>query len=67
MTTTVGRAKMEDLVMSQDTGGETMPKELLDLKFRYGELVDEEGLGSGVVAFGLIEETKMLKAKLNPE
>ncbi|KAF1843229.1 uncharacterized protein K460DRAFT_407592 [Cucurbitaria berberidis CBS 394.84] len=63
MATTVGRTQMEDLAIAHQTSnnGDYKSKELMDLRVRYGELVDAEGVGTGLAAFGTIEETKMLR------
>ncbi|OAL55276.1 hypothetical protein IQ07DRAFT_627422, partial [Pyrenochaeta sp. DS3sAY3a] len=51
MSSTVGRTQMEDLVIaSQRSGGKGgKNQDLLDMKIRYGELVDEGGEGTGVM------------------
>ena len=61
MTATTGRTKMENLVRAQHIDKDSLPKDLLDLKIRYGELLDEEGVGTGVAGFGTEEETKLLR------
>jgi hypothetical protein len=61
MTATTGRTRMEDLVVAQHIDNDDLPKELLDLQVRYGELLDAEGVGTGVAGFGTVEETKLLR------
>jgi hypothetical protein len=61
MTATTGRTQMEDLVIAQQIDKDNIPKELLDLEVRYGELLDAEGVGTGVAGFGTVEETKLLR------
>jgi hypothetical protein len=60
MTSTTGRTKMEGIVRTHHINGDNLPQELLDLEIRYGELVDIEGIGTGVTGFGTIQETKTL-------
>jgi hypothetical protein len=61
MTATTGRTIMEDLVVAQHIDNDSLPKELLDLEIRYGELLDAEGVGTGIAGFGTVEETKLLR------
>jgi hypothetical protein len=61
MTATTGRTRMEDLVVAQHIDKDNLPEELLDLEIRYGELLDAEGVGTGVAGFGTVEETKLLR------
>jgi hypothetical protein len=61
MTATTGRTMMEDLVTAQHIDNDNLPKELLDLEIRYGELLDADGVGTGVAGFGTVEETKLLR------
>lgn len=63
MTTNVGRTKVEDLIMEHyvSHNRDSVPGVLLDLKIRYGELIDENGVGKGVAGFGTEEETRMLR------
>ena len=63
MTTTTGRTNMEELTIAHKRyiDGDNVPRELLDLKVRYGELVDDEGVCTGIAGFGTMEETKMLR------
>jgi hypothetical protein len=61
MTATTGRTRMEDLVTAQHIDNDNLPEELLDLEIRYGELLDAEGVGTGVAGFGTVEETKLLR------
>ncbi|OAL56202.1 hypothetical protein IQ07DRAFT_626316 [Pyrenochaeta sp. DS3sAY3a] len=63
MTTNVGRTKAEDLITEHyiSHNGDNVPDVLLDLKIRYGELIDESGVGKGIAGFGTEEETRMLK------
>ncbi len=63
MATTIGRTQMEELVIALQTSSDTekIEKDILNLKVRYGELVDDEGVGTGVAGFGTTEETKLLR------
>jgi hypothetical protein len=61
MTATTGRTRMEDLVVAQHIDKDNLPEELLDLEIRYGELLDADGVGTGVAGFGTVEETKLLR------
>lgn len=63
ITSRVGRTKIEELILEHHTSYtcDTIPKELLDLKIRYGELVDNEGVSTGVAGFGTEEETMILR------
>ena len=61
MTATSGTTKMEDLVRVQHIDRDKLPKKLLHLEVRYGELLDEEGVGTGVAGFGTVEETRLLR------
>jgi hypothetical protein len=60
MTATTGRTRMEDLTQAQHFDQDKLPKELLDLKIRYGELLDVDGTGTSVAGFGTVDETKLL-------
>jgi hypothetical protein len=61
MTATTGRTEMEELVIRHDVEGKGASKELLDLKIRYGELVDGEGVSTGRAGFGMVGETIPLR------
>jgi hypothetical protein len=61
MTATTSRTRMEDLVVAQHIDQDNLPEELLNLEVRYGELLDSEGVGTGVAGFGTVEETKLLR------
>ncbi len=63
MTTAIGRTRMEELATDLQTSSDTrkIEEELLSLKVRYGELVDGEGVGTGIAGFGTKEETKLLR------
>jgi hypothetical protein len=61
MTATTGRTRMEGLVVAQHIDNDNLPKELLDLEVRYGELLDAQGVGTGVAGFGTVEETKLVR------
>lgn len=63
MTSSIGRTKLEELVIEyyNTHDGDRVPKALLDLNIRYGELIDEEGVGTGIAAFGTEEETRTLQ------
>ncbi|KAH7121138.1 hypothetical protein B0J11DRAFT_438407 [Dendryphion nanum] len=64
MSTTTGRT-MEALAVSHQRSLDDgyRPKGLLDLEVRYGELVDDAGVGTGVEGFGTVEETKVLRRR----
>ena len=59
MTTTVGRTQMEELAIALQTGDnpENITKELLNLRVRYGELIDGAGIRTGSAGFGTEQET----------
>jgi hypothetical protein len=63
MATTSGRTRMETLAAAQGScfDANNVPKDLLDLEVRYGELVDVEGVYMGIAGFGTIQETKTLR------
>lgn len=63
MTSTVGRTEMEDLAVAHQAkmDGDNVPKDLLKLKIRYGELIDGEGMGTGLAGFGTENETNVLR------
>jgi hypothetical protein len=46
MTATARRTKMEDLTRAQNFDQVRLPEELLDLKIRYRELLDVDGIGT---------------------
>ncbi|KAH7380144.1 hypothetical protein BKA66DRAFT_609988 [Pyrenochaeta sp. MPI-SDFR-AT-0127] len=58
---TTGRTEMERVIVEHHVTGESVPKEVLNMKIRYGELVDGEGVGTGRAGFGMLEETRPLK------
>lgn len=67
MMATRGRTEMEKLVLEQGVVGTgELPKELLEMKIRFGELVGEEGTGMGMrraVTFATIGETMPLRRR----
>ncbi|OAL47288.1 hypothetical protein IQ07DRAFT_623588 [Pyrenochaeta sp. DS3sAY3a] len=66
MATNVGRTKLEELVREHypSYNGDQVPDVLLNLKIRFGELVNEDGAGDGLAGFGTEEETRLLKKRL---
>lgn len=62
-TTTHGESKMNQLARRACLGGESnLPKELLDLKVRFGEVDRQSGQGHRFAAFGTEDETRVLLA-----
>jgi hypothetical protein len=47
----------------EDEEEESVREELLSMKIRYGELVDEGGVGTGHAGFGTLAETRPLGSK----
>jgi hypothetical protein len=62
MMTTTGDTEMSRSVQGGSLGGSgNAPKELLELKVRFGKLVDQEGAAStGRYGFGTADETELL-------
>jgi hypothetical protein len=60
MKSTTDRTEMEDLVVKDNAESSFASKRLLELKIRYGELNDAEGVGTGRAAFGMEGETRPL-------
>jgi hypothetical protein len=62
MMTTTGDTEMSRSVQGSSLGGSgNAPKELLELKVRFGKLVDQEGTAStGTYGFGTVDETEIL-------
>jgi hypothetical protein len=65
MKSTTGRTEMEELVIKDNAEGKFASQELLDLKVRYGELVDTDGVSTGRAAFGTEGETRPLRKDWN--
>jgi hypothetical protein len=65
VTTNTGRTEMERLIEKdkEDEEEESVREELLSMKIRYGELVDEGGVGTGHAGFGTLAETRPLGSK----
>lgn len=61
VTATTGRTEMERVIVENHVEGDSVAKEVLNMKIRYGELVDGEGVGTGRAGFGMVEETRPLK------
>ena len=65
MKSTTGRTEMEELVIKDNAEGKFASRELLDLRVRYGELVDSDGVSTGRAAFGTERETRPLRKDWN--
>ena len=65
MMTTTGDTSMRRAVRSGSTGGkENAPQALLDMKVRFGELINEgEAAGARSYGFGTMEETRALERR----
>ncbi|KAL1792233.1 hypothetical protein ACET3X_009984 [Alternaria dauci] len=68
-TTTTGRTEMAKLIESntEEDGKEGVRKELLSMKVRYGELVDDGGVSTGRAGFGTLAETRPLGRRAGGE
>ncbi|KAG9186785.1 hypothetical protein G6011_09893 [Alternaria panax] len=68
-TTNTGRTEMERLIEKdkEDEKEGSVRSDLLNMKIRYGELVDEGGLGTGRAGFGTLAETRPLGRKTSEE
>jgi hypothetical protein len=61
ITAITGRTKMEDRTLAQHFDQDKLPKELLYLKIRYGELFNVDGIGTSIAGFRTVDETKLLR------
>jgi hypothetical protein len=52
---------MEDRTLAQHFDQDKLPKELLYLKIRYGELFNVDGIGTSIAGFRTVDETKLLR------
>ena len=68
-TATTGRTEMSKLIEKEEkeSDEDDVREELLGMRIRYGELVDEGGIGAGLLGFGTHAETRPLGTRTGRE